>query len=242
VDPGNTVLPVHSLLEPTDATIMMNNDICRRNLDSERPAYTNLNRFFVQILSSLNAVLRLDGARKVDIVELQPHLVPYPRFHFMLSSHARVIPAEKAYHEHLSGVAIPWLVTAPPSRCVKCEPRHWRYVACCMMCRGAAVPKDVDAAVATIRTKRTIQFADRCPTVHHQPPTGGPGGDLARVMRTYCMTSNSTVIVRISSATSTTPPSVARVRAPSATARASSTRPPAPWRTMGRCLTRSTMC
>ena len=58
----NKVLCVHSLLEHTDVTIMYDNealyDICRRNLDIERPTYTNLNRLIAQIISSLTASLR----------------------------------------------------------------------------------------------------------------------------------------------------------------------------------------
>ena len=42
-------------------------DICRRNLDIERPTYTNLNRLLAQIISSLTASLRFDGALNVDI-------------------------------------------------------------------------------------------------------------------------------------------------------------------------------
>ena len=38
------------------------------------------------------------------------------------------------------------------------RPRHGKYMACCLMYRGDVVPKDVNAAVATIKTKRTIQF------------------------------------------------------------------------------------
>ncbi|KAK2083056.1 hypothetical protein P7K49_038292 [Saguinus oedipus] len=37
-------------------------DICRRNLDIERPIYTNLNRLIGQIVSSITASLRFDGA------------------------------------------------------------------------------------------------------------------------------------------------------------------------------------
>ena len=59
---GLQVLCVHSLLEHTDVTIMYDNealyDICRRNLDIERPTYTNLNRLIAQIISSLTASLR----------------------------------------------------------------------------------------------------------------------------------------------------------------------------------------
>merc|ERR1712159_12487 len=55
-----------------------------------------------------------------------------------------------------------------------------------MMYRGDVVPKDVNAAIATIKTKRTIQFVDWCPTgfkcgINYQPPTVVPGGDHARV-------------------------------------------------------------
>ena len=47
---------------------------------------------------------------------------------------------------------------------VKCDPRQGKYMACCMLYRGDVVPKDVNAAIATIKTKRTIQFVDWCPT------------------------------------------------------------------------------
>jgi tubulin alpha len=61
VEPYNTVLCVHSLLEHTDVTVMMDNealyDICRRNLDVERPTYTNLNRLLAQIISSANGLV-----------------------------------------------------------------------------------------------------------------------------------------------------------------------------------------
>jgi len=64
------------------------------------------------------------------------------------------------------------------------------------------VPKDVNAAVATIKTKRTIQFVDWSPTgfkcgINYQPPTVVPGGDLAKVMRAVCMISNSTAVAEV---------------------------------------------
>lgn len=63
---------------------------------------------------------------------------------------------------------------------VKCDPKEGKYsmcaylpfymppqpfsVACALLYRGDVVPKDTQAAVASIKTKRTIQFVDWCPT------------------------------------------------------------------------------
>jgi len=117
----------------------------------------------------------------------------------MLTSFAPIISAEKAYHEQLSVAEITNSVFEPAGMMTKCDPRHGKYMACCLMFRGDVVPKDVNAAVATIKTKRTIQFVDWCPTgfkcgINYQPPTVVPGGDLARVMRAVCMVANTTAI------------------------------------------------
>ncbi|KAI7754966.1 hypothetical protein M8C21_017995 [Ambrosia artemisiifolia] len=206
VEPYNSVLSTHSLLEHTDVAILLDNeaiyDICRRSLDIERPTYKNLNRLISQVISSLTASLRFDGALNVDVTEFQTNLVPYPRIHFMLSSYAPVISAEKAYHEQLSVAEITNTAFEPSSMMAKCDPRHGKYMACCLMYRGDVVPKDVNAAVATIKTKRTIQFVDWCPTgfkcgINYQPPTVVPGGDLAKVQRAVCMISNSTSVAEV---------------------------------------------
>ena len=82
---------------------------------------------------------------------------------------------------------------------VKCDPRHGKYMSCCLLYRGDVVPKDVNAAIAVIKTKRSIQFVDWCPTgfkvgINYQPPTVVPGGDLAKVQRAVSMLSNTTAI------------------------------------------------
>ena len=82
---------------------------------------------------------------------------------------------------------------------VKCDPRHGEYMVFCLLYCGDVVPKDVSAAIATIKTKRSIQFVDWCPTgfkvgINYQPPTVVPGGGLAKVQRAVCMLSNTTAI------------------------------------------------
>ncbi|KAK7939644.1 hypothetical protein WMY93_002970 [Mugilogobius chulae] len=203
VEPYNSILTTHTTLEHSDCAFMVDNeaiyDICRRNLDIERPSYTNLNRLISQIVSSITASLRFDGALNVDLTEFQTNLVPYPRIHFPLATYAPVISAEKAYHEQLSVAEITNSCFEPTNQMVKCDPRHGKYMACCLLYRGDVVPKDVNVAIAAIKTKRTIQFVDWCPTgfkvgINYQPPTVVPGGDLAKVQRAVCMLSNTTAI------------------------------------------------
>ena len=76
----------------------------------------------------------------------------------------------------------------------KCDPRHGKYMACCLMYRGDVVPKDVNAAVATIKTKRTIQFVDWCPTgfkcgINYQPPTVVPGEPTSIALSVFLLVS-----------------------------------------------------
>ncbi|MBZ3879272.1 Tubulin alpha-1C chain, partial [Sciurus carolinensis] len=211
VEPYNSILTTHTTLEHSDCAFMVDNeaiyDICRRNLDIECPTYTNLNRLIGQIVSSITASLRFDGALNVDLTEFQTNLVPYPRIHFPLVTYSPIVSAEKAYHEQLSVSEITSACFEPSNQMVKCDPRHGKYMACCVLYRGDVVPKDVSAAIASIKTKRTIQFVDWCPTgfkaslagkervgINYQPPTVVPGGDLAKLQRAVCMLSNTTAI------------------------------------------------
>ncbi|KAJ5067621.1 tubulin alpha-1d chain [Anaeramoeba ignava] len=203
VEPYNTVLSTHAILEHTDVSFLVDNEalyeICQKKLDIERPTYNNLNRLVAQVMSSLTASLRFEGSLNVDLSEFQTNLVPYPRIHFPLCSYAPVISAEKAYHEKLSVAELTNSVFEPGNMMVKCDPRHGKYMACTLLYRGDVVPKDVSSAVAMMKSKRTVQFVDWSPTgfkvgINYQPPAVVPGGDLAKVQRALCMLSNTTAI------------------------------------------------
>jgi len=203
VEPYNSILTTHTTLEHSDCAFMVDNeaiyDICRRNLNIERPSYINLNRLISQIVSSITASLRFDGALNVDLTEFQTNLVPYPRIHFPLATYAPVISREKASHEQNTVMEITSACFETQNQMVKCDPRSGKYMACCLLYRGDLVPKDVNAAIAHIKTKRTIQFVDWCPTgfkvgINYQPPMCVPNGDLAQAKRAVCMLSNTTAI------------------------------------------------
>jgi len=206
VEPYNSVLSTHSLLEHTDVAFMLDNeaiyDICRTRLDIEKPTYTNLNRLVAQLISSLTASLRFQGSLNVDINEFQTNLVPYPRIHFMLCSYAPILSNDKAHHEQLTIAELTNSVFESSNMMAKCDPRHGKYMACCLMYRGDIVPKDVTTTIATMKGKRTIQFVDWCPTgfkcgINSQAPTTLPGGELAKVSRALLMLSNTTAIAEV---------------------------------------------
>merc|ERR1711966_30817 len=108
VEPYNAVLATHSLLEHTDVAVMLDNEAI------------------------------YDICRRCLDIERPTHtnFVPYPRIHFMVSSYSPVISAEKAYHESLSVAEITNSCFEPANMMTKCDPRHGKYMACCMMYRG----------------------------------------------------------------------------------------------------------
>ncbi|KAJ1531015.1 hypothetical protein ONE63_005847 [Megalurothrips usitatus] len=203
VEPYNTVLATHSTLEHSDCTFMVDNEasyeLCQRNLGIARPNYNNLNRLISQVVSSITASLRFDGALNVDLNEFQTNLVPYPRVHFPLVSYAPIISVDKAVHEQFTVAELTSSCFEAGNQMVRCDPRLGKYMACCLLYRGDVVPKDVNNAISAIKAKKHIQFVDWCPTgfkvgINYQPPTVIPGADLARVSRAACLLSNTTAI------------------------------------------------
>ncbi|XVF67408.1 hypothetical protein PTKIN_Ptkin10aG0118600 [Pterospermum kingtungense] len=75
------------------------------------------------ILTDLS--LRFDGAWNMDVIEFQTNLLSISEI------------TNNAFE--------------PLSMMAKCDPRHGKYMACCLIYRGDVVPKDVNAVVATSR-------------------------------------------------------------------------------------------
>ncbi|KAF5276897.1 hypothetical protein FQA39_LY06448 [Lamprigera yunnana] len=203
VEPYNSILTTHMGLEHIDCTFPIDNEaiynICSRNLNIERPTYTNLNRIVGQIVSSTTASLRFEGALNVDLREFQTNLVPYPRIHYAVLTYAPIVPQDLAYHESFSVSELTNSLFESTNHMVVCDARRGKYMSCVILYRGDVLPKDVNLAIASIKTKKCIQFVDWCPTgfkvgINYQPPTLVPGGDLAKVQRAACMMSNTTAI------------------------------------------------
>ena len=70
VEPYNTILSNHTTIEFVDVVFLVDNqaiyDICKASLELTYPSYSNLNRLIAQIISSITASLRFDGALNVS--------------------------------------------------------------------------------------------------------------------------------------------------------------------------------
>ncbi|XP_070247459.1 tubulin alpha chain-like 3 isoform X1 [Myotis yumanensis] len=204
VEPYNSILTTHFTLEHSDCTFMVDNealyDICHHKLGIERPSYTIINRLIGQAVSSITASLRFEGPLNVDLNEFQTNLVPYPRIHFPMTAFAPIISADNAYHKDFSVADITTACFEVSNQLVKCDPRLGKYMACCLLYRGDVVPKDVNAAIAAMKSRNSVQFVDWCPTgfkvgINSQPPMTMPGGEMAKVQQAVCMLSNTTAVV-----------------------------------------------
>merc|ERR1712110_256713 len=205
VEPYNSVLMTHNLLEYTNVSFLLDNealyDIAERNLDLESPTYANLNRMIVQVISALTCSLRFTGDLNVDLNEFQTNLVPYPRLHFMMQAFAPVVSKAKTGHEQHTTPQITSSAFEPANFMIKCDPRgpNHEYLSVCLLYRGDVVVKDMNSSVATIKTKPTVQIVQWNPTgfkqgVNNQPAVQPEDSDMAPTARSVLNISNNTAI------------------------------------------------
>jgi tubulin alpha len=102
----------------------------------------------------------------------------FPRIHFPL---APIISAAKATQERNSVNKLTMSYFEPGNQMIKRDPRDGKFMACCLVFCSDAVPNNILASIR--RTRRTVQFSDRCPTGLKLSCcwTCVPGGGLNRV-------------------------------------------------------------
>merc|ERR1712156_345469 len=92
VEPYNAVLSSHQLLENSDETFVVDNEalynIAHNVLKLPSPTYTELNSLIAMAMCGITSSLRFPGKLNGDLRKLGVNLVPFPRLHFFLISHA----------------------------------------------------------------------------------------------------------------------------------------------------------
>lgn len=170
VAPYNSILACSDILSEglLDTHIILDNEalygICERNLDLQNPNYAKINEVIAHGCSSMTASMRFNGGLNNTLHDLSKSLTPYPRINHAFLSYAPLKPVEKAHHEQFAVSDLTKELFQKNNIMVSCDPRHGKFVACNIHYRGDVSPYEVNAAIAKIKTLRTVMFVDWCPT------------------------------------------------------------------------------
>jgi len=187
VEPYNSMLSTHWLLDHTEVSIVLDNEaiygICQVQLDKKRPSYETVNVIISKVISSMTAALRFDGELNVDLGEFQTNLVPFPRLHFMTTGLAPVIGKKKSAHEAQTVQEITDHVFQPKNMLVKYEdfdPVEDKYMAISLNYRGEIKSKEANTTVQWLKQNNKVSFVEWCPTgfkigLNNEPPAQQEG-------------------------------------------------------------------
>lgn len=203
IEAYNAALGIHGLLEFSSVSVIYDNEaiynVCNEKLCIEMPEYKNINRIIAQNVSSLTGPMRFYNDYDMNIVDVQNHLMPYPRLHFVVSSYAPFVQSEKAYRNEFSVTDITNYACEASSLLASCDLRQGKYAYNFAMYKGDIVLDDIKIASSIIKAKPTMKFVEWCPngtkfSINFKPPLCIPGGDMAKVPRSVCMASNNSAI------------------------------------------------
>lgn len=205
VEPYNSVMSTHALMEYVDVTMVLENealyDVCANRVKIEKPDYRDLNRVIAQLVSSMTASLRFPGVLNTDLNEFRTNLVPYPRIHFVLPSFAPLVSVEASYSEANTVADLTNSAFDTSSFLSTADPREGKYMSCCLMYRGDVLSKEVSTSLQHMKSKSSVQFVKWSPTgfkcgINNSQPTVVPGSKMAQTSRSLTMLANSTAVAQ----------------------------------------------
>merc|ERR1711902_68762 len=193
----------------TEVSVLLDNEaiygICQKQLNIDRPNYSDLNKVIAKVVSSMTASLRFDGELNVDLGEFQTNLVPFPRLHFMTTALAPVISKKKAQHEAQTIREITDHVFQPQNMLVKYadfDPVEDKYMAISVNYRGEIKSKEANATVQWLKQNNKIAFVEWCPTgfkigLNEVPADPVPEDVMAKAKRNVTMIGNNVAVSRV---------------------------------------------
>merc|ERR1712066_795867 len=179
VEPYNAMLSTHWLLDHTEVSVLLDNEaiygICQKQLDIDRPSYSDLNTIIAKVVSSMTASLRFDGELNVDLGEFQTNRV--------ITDH----------------------VFQPQNMLVKYsdfDPVEDKYMAISVNYRGAIKSKEANATVQWLKQNNKISFVEWCPTgfkigLNEVPAEVVEGDVTASATKNVTMIGNNVAVCRV---------------------------------------------
>jgi len=167
IEPYNTTLSMHQLIENTDATFVMDNealyDICLKTLKLPSPTYADLNHLISTAMSGITCSLRFPGQLNADLRKLAVNLVPFPRLHFFMPSCAPLMSRKSQGYEALGVPELTQQMFDHRSMMVAANPAEGKYLTASIMFRGKLSSNDVDQQMFKIQSRNSAEFVQWIP-------------------------------------------------------------------------------
>lgn len=167
VEPYNSVLSLHQLVENTDETYCIDNealyDICFKTLKLPNPTYGDLNHLVSMTMSGVTTCLRFPGQLNADLRKLAVNMVPFPRLHFFMPGFA---PLTSRTSQSFRAVSVPELTQQmfdAKNMMAACDPRHGRYLTVAAVFRGHLSMKEVEEQMLNVQNKNSSYFVEWIP-------------------------------------------------------------------------------
>ena len=134
VEPYNTTLSVHQLVENSDETFCIDNhalnEICKKTLKLPSVSFGDMNHLVSTVMSGVTAGLRFPGQLNSDLRKLAVNMVPFPRLHFFSVGFAPLTGRGASSFRAISVPELTQQMFDPKNMMVASDFRNGRYLTC----------------------------------------------------------------------------------------------------------------
>ncbi|GAA5854055.1 hypothetical protein JCM8547_008208 [Rhodosporidiobolus lusitaniae] len=168
VEPYNTVLSFHQLVEQADMSFIADNealyDIMKKQLKVDAPSYAQLNSLIAKVMAGITTPLRFPGQLNSDLRKLATNLVPFPRLHFFTTSYAPLVSTKNTAYSKLSIPDLTQQLFDPSHIMAAADPRNGRYLTVAATFRGKNISsREVEEAMLSVQTRNSDYFVEWIP-------------------------------------------------------------------------------
>merc|ERR1711951_284499 len=157
VEPYNSVLSSHQLLENSDETFIIDNEalynIAHNILKNNQPTYEELNSLIAQATCGITCSLRFPGKLNGDLRKLGVNLVPFPRLHFFLIAQAPLASKENKGYQLMNVQELTNQSFSPRNFFSNVKPDDGKYMTASLIYRGPMNTQEVDEVIAKRQDK-----------------------------------------------------------------------------------------
>jgi len=206
VEPYNSVLASHSLIEHNDLTVLLDNealyDYCYRNLNIDQPNYLDINRIISQVYSNFTTSFINSEYQNRKIDSLITNLVPYPRIHFMIPSLSGLKQNQQNYSSSMSELTNNVFNTDNFLVKFKNKNQNFKIMSNSIMYRGDVQLYEIYQSLNALKKSKKFRYVDWIPnnfyiSVSENRPNYNYSQNQQKLLKSACMISNFMEIAQI---------------------------------------------